>query len=267
MVAIALGLAWACATSPTGRRQLMLVSDSQMNQMGVQAFQQMKATTRIDRNGSDNAYVQCVARAITSVAGGDTKNWEVVVFQDPAVNAFALPGGKIGVYTGLLTVAKNDAQLATVVGHEVGHVLARHGAERVSQQVGTQAALTGAGAIAGGGAQGQAIMGALGVGAQVGVLLPFSRAQESEADAIGLDLMAKAGFDPQQSVELWKNMKQASGGNAPAEFLSTHPSDVSRIQDLQARMPEALKEYQAAEKAGLRPHCEPPRTLLGAATR
>src|SRR4029077_9423527 len=127
----------------------------------------------------------------------------------------------IGVYTGILPVTKTDAQLAAVLGHEVGHVIARHGAERVSQQLGTELVLNGVGAATGGDSK---IMGMLGVGAQVGVLLPFSRTQESEADLIGEDLMARAGFDPAQAIELWKNMTAASGGKAPPAILSDHPA-------------------------------------------
>jgi predicted Zn-dependent protease len=235
----------ACATSPTGRSQLKLFSEEKIAAMGVQSYQQMKQQEPIDNSTSDNRYVKCVANAITRVTGGE---WEVTVFKDDQVNAFALPGGKIGVYSGLLDVAETDDQLATVIGHEVGHVLADHGNERVSQQAATQGGLQVVSAFlggAGGGGGSQAIMSALGLGAQVGILLPFSRTQESEADTIGLELMARAGFDPRQSVQLWQNMA-AAGGEKPAEFMSTHPSNESRINNLQGHMNKAMQLYQQA---------------------
>ncbi|MAS11425.1 M48 family metallopeptidase [Salinisphaera sp.] len=235
----------ACATSPTGRNQLKLFSSEKIAQMGVQSYQQMKQEEPIDTGTADNRYVKCVADAITRVTGGD---WEVTVFKDDQVNAFALPGGKIGVYSGLLDVAKSDDQLAAVIGHEVGHVLAEHGNERVSQQAATQGGLQVVSAFlggSGGGAGSQAVMSALGLGAQVGILLPFSRAQESEADTVGLELMARAGFDPRESVALWQNMA-AAGGEKPAEFMSTHPSNETRINNLQSHMNQAMQLYQQA---------------------
>jgi len=252
----------ACATSPLGRKQLMLESDSDMNQMGAQSFEEMKKTTPIDKDAKTNAYVRCVALAITNALTPDQKkavgvtSWEIVVFKDPAANAFALPGGKIGVQTGILPVAKTDAQLAAVLGHEVGHVIARHGNERVSQQTLAQGGLVIADVLAGKASpeKKDLIMAAVGAGAQYGILLPYGRTQESEADLIGLDLMSRAGFDPRQSLELWKNMS-ATGGSAPPEFLSTHPSNETRMHDLNARMPESLKKYQAAQARGLHPHC------------
>lgn len=247
-----------CATSPLGRSQLMLVPESQMDQMGAQAFSQLKSGTPIERNLTVNDYVRCVAEAITQTANSQThiSNWEIVVFKSNEVNAFALPGGKIGVYTGLLKVAKSPSQLAAVLGHEVGHVIAHHGAERVSQQAGTQLGLEALGALTPENPNKNALMGLLGVGVQVGVLLPFSRTQESEADIIGLNLMAQSGFDPTQSVELWKNMIAASGGKSPPQILSTHPASENRIKDLEQHMPEALPYYQNAVASGRRPNCK-----------
>jgi predicted Zn-dependent protease len=242
----------ACATSPTGRSQLVLMPESEINQMGLQAFTTIKKETRIDRSTVTNRYVQCVAQAITREVGG---SWEVVVFNDSDANAFALPGGKIGVYTGLLKVAENQDQLATVIGHEVAHVLARHSNERVSQKFAVEQGLGLINAIANPqSGTGQTLMGLLGVGAQYGVLMPYSRIQESEADILGLDLMAKAGFDPRQSTRLWVNMSRASGGQPP-EFLSTHPSHGTRISDLNAHMPVALQLQSRARQQGKRPDC------------
>ena len=242
-----------CATSPTGRSQLMLMPGSEMDQMGSQAFTNIKEETPINKQTATNSYVQCVANAITREVGG---TWEVVVFKDDAANAFALPGGKIGVYTGLLKIAENQHQLATVIGHEVAHVQARHANERVSQSFAVEQGLNLLSAIASPqSGTGQSLMGMLGVGAQYGILMPYSRIQESEADMLGLDLMARAGFDPRESVQLWKNMAR-SGGGQPPEFLSTHPSHSTRIGDLIARLPLALQLMNQAQQRGRRPDCK-----------
>ncbi|XAW88251.1 M48 family metallopeptidase [Vibrio sp. CDRSL-10 TSBA] len=231
----------ACSASPTGRNQLLLFSSQDMTSLGDQSFSQMKQEVPINQDAKTNAYVQCVATAITrqipKQSGFDS--WEVVVFNSDEVNAFALPGGKIGVYSGLLKVAVNEDQLATVLGHEVSHVLANHSNERLSQ---TQIANVGMQItdVAIGSTQyaqyKEATMAALGLGVQYGVILPYGRSQESEADIVGLELMAKAGFDPKQSIELWKNMDKASGGGQPPELLSTHPSHNTRIKDLTAKI-------------------------------
>ena len=247
IVSVLLSLLVACATSPTGRRQLKLFSGDEIAKMGIQSYQQMKQEEQIETSTAENRYVKCVADAIISASNPEGQ-WEVTVFEDDQVNAFALPGGKIGVYSGLLDVAETDDQLAAVIGHEVAHVMADHGNERVSQQFATQGGLQVVSAFLGGsgGAGSQAIMSALGLGAQVGILLPFSRTQESEADTVGLELMARAGFDPRQSVDLWRNMAEASGGGGQAEFLSTHPSNDSRINNLSSHMDEAMQLYRQA---------------------
>lgn len=249
----------ACATSPTGRRQIMLVSDNQMDQMGVAAFDQLKANTPVSQDPAVGAYVRCVGDAIAGEVP-DVASWEIVVFDDAAANAFALPGGKIGVYTGLLAVARNQSQLATVMGHEVGHVLARHSAERVSQQTASQLFLGASGAAlcrSDDAAKRQSCAELLGLGAQVGVLMPWGRTQESEADVIGLDLMSRAGFDPRESIRLWQNMASAGGTSTP-ELLSTHPSHGTRIEHLEMGMGDAMASYEAAQAAGKRPGCSPP---------
>ena len=249
-------LVGACATSPTGRSQILLFSNDQLTQMSEQAFASMKQQTAISNAPVTNQFVQCIADNIVRQLGADADpdEWEVVVFESEQVNAFALPGKKIGVYTGLLEVAVNQHQVATVVGHEVGHVLAQHGNERMSHStlIGiSQEAVNQALQINNVG-QTPAIMSALGLGFEMGVSLPFSRKHESEADIIGLDLMSRAGFDPRESVELWKNMSKASGGNQPLELLSTHPAPASRIDNLSANMPNALKAY---EQVSNKPNC------------
>ncbi|MDC0603159.1 M48 family metallopeptidase [Aliiglaciecola sp.] len=247
----------ACATSPTGRSQLKLYSKGQLADMGAQAFDGMKSNQTISKKPVENQFVSCIADALTknvpdSVYDGE---WELVVFDDEQVNAFALPGGKIGVYTGLLEVAQNQHQLAAVIGHEIGHVIAEHGNARMSNTAVIGMGLKAVNEIlqANQVAYSNTIMGALGMGAQVGVQYPYMRGDESEADIIGLDLMARAGFEPSESVELWKNMDKASGGNRPAEFMSTHPSPTTRIENLQSMMPKA---NQLAAKATDKPNCK-----------
>jgi predicted Zn-dependent protease len=254
-VVIGLSMLAGCATSPTGRSQLIFMPESQMTQMGLQAFDNIKKETPVDRNVTTNAYVQCVGQAITREVGQG--NWEIVVFEDKDANAFALPGNKIGVNTGLLKVAENQDQLATVIGHEVAHVLSHHSNERVSQKFAVEQGVALIGALASPrSAAGQSMMGLLGVGAQYGILMPYSRIQESEADLLGLDLMSRAGFNPRESINLWKNMTRTGDGQPP-EFLSTHPSYSTRITDLNAHLPVALRLQQRALQIGKRPSCRP----------
>ena len=256
IVGLVIAVFEGCSTSPTGRKQLTLMPESQMGQMGAQAFQEMKTATPKETDPKINTYVQCVAKAVAveSKDQMDVKEWEVVVFKDATANAFALPGGKIGVHTGLLKVAVTPAQLAAVLGHEVGHVIARHGNERVSQGILAQTGMTAASISMKDSSMKGPILAALGLGTQFGVLLPYGRKQESEADLIGLDLMARAGFDPRESVELWKNMGK-DGGKQPPQFMSTHPSHETRIGDLQANMGPALATYEKAKAAGKNPSC------------
>ncbi|RDL45747.1 M48 family peptidase [Marinomonas piezotolerans] len=235
----------ACSSSPTGRNQLVLVPEDQLNQMGAQSFEQIKSETPKSDNEILTQHVQCVADRIISVLPDKYKQqaWEVILFDDPQINAFALPGNKIGVYTGLLEVAENQSQLAAVVGHEVGHVLARHGNERVSTQLATSQALALGYQLSGeDSAVKTAVFQGLGIGAQFGILLPFSRAHETEADLIGLDLMAKAGFNPRESAELWRNMSKTGSSSTP-EWMSTHPSNNTRINTLESSMDEPYRIY------------------------
>lgn len=248
-----------CDKTPTGRDQLALIPESMMAQFGSQAFLQMQQQVPASENTSRNARVQCIAREILLEVGDrfpgtpmpDT--WEIVLFDDPTPNAFALPGGKIGVNQGLLDVAGNDAQLAAVIGHEVAHVLARHGNERLTQELGIKAVLLLVGLFSEGDGDSERIIQALGLGAHLGIALPFSRAHEEEADVMGLELMASAGFDPRESTELWRNMA-AAGDGQPLEFLSTHPNHESRIEALEERMEVALPLYQRTSPA----NCESP---------
>jgi len=251
LIAVAL-IAAACVTTPTGRSQLRLVSDAQMAAMGSTAFAQLQQETPPTSDTKKVRTVDCVAEAITRTVAPE-ETWEVRVFDAPEVNAFALPGGKIGVYTGLLKVAENPDQLAAVIGHEVAHVLAGHSAARVSNELAAQLGITVLGQTTGVDPQ------LIGLGANLLLLLPYSRGDETEADVLGLQYMAKSGFDPREAPKLWANMsKQAmskQGGGAPPEFLSTHPANETRIRELQERLPQALPLYEATRAQGGQPKC------------
>lgn len=262
MIGSSLSVLSGCETNPyTGRSQLLMTSVSEEMQLGDQAYHQVKNDPKV-RQSQDPREIEPVKRVAARIIEAAKRSkygemakqfqWEVTVIkEDKTLNAFALPGGKIAVYTGIFPMAKTEAGLAAVMGHEVVHALARHGAERMSQGQLTNATLqvlgTAAGASGGNPVLGQAAMAALGVGAQVGVLLPFSRKHESEADYIGVLLAADAGYDPRESVQLWERMGQLSGGGAPSEFMSTHPSHGTRIEQLKKWMPEAMGIYQARQ--------------------
>ena len=256
LVVAALGAA-GCATSPTGRDQLTLFSPAAMQDLGATAFEEIKAETPA-AGAFLTRYVECVARPLVDVLpDGESQGWEIRVFDRDEANAFALPGGKIGVYKGLLDVTETQDQLATVIGHEIGHVLARHGNERMSSQVMVQTGMAAAAALTKSreSRERQTLMAALGLGTQVGILLPYSRSHETEADLMGLDLMARAGFDPRESVALWRNMARIGDGQ-PIEFLSTHPGHETRIRTLQAHMATAMDQYRQARAEGRAPDCD-----------
>ena len=234
------GLA-ACQQAPvTGRNQLVLVSAEQADQLGVEAYKQIKAEEPISHDAELNRRVADVSKRLARVVSKPGYDWQYTVFENPEPNAFALPGGKIGVYSGLFKVVHNEAQLAAVLGHEIGHVIARHVAERMSRQALVQTGLgvldeTGAGQYSG----------LLAQAATLGVVLPFSREQEAEADEIGLILMARAGYDPRAAIQVWRNFESV-GGQRPPEFLSDHPAPGNRIQHLEQLMPKALAVYREA---------------------
>lgn len=240
----------ACARVPiTGRSQLLLTSEAYEIQLGEQTFTQVKQKQRISHDPQRNAMLQRVGRRIAAASGkGRFYRWEFIVIQNKAPNAFALPGGKVAVNTGMFTLARDEMGLATVVGHEVAHVIARHGGERLSQRlivnIGLQAVQIGMRRqdpfIV------RQVAGLLGAGANVGILLPFSRTHESEADRLGLTYMAKAGYDPRAAVGFWQRMAAAARGRGgrPPEFLSTHPSGSRRIRQIRGWLPEALRHYR-----------------------
>lgn len=255
---VAVAFLAACETSPTGRKQFIMYTDEQVAPEAIQAYQKMKEEKPTVKQAPVNNYVTCVTNALLATLPGDEgKDWEINVFEDDTPNAFALPGKKIGVHTGMFKVAKSADQLAAVIGHEIGHVNAHHGAERMSMSTATQLGVL-VGSIALGASTDnqntQLAAAALGLGATYGLVMPFSRKHESEADTLGLQYMARAGFNPEASVDLWKNMQSVSQGE-PAEFLSTHPSNETRINSLQSQMSAALMEYDAARSAGKKPNC------------
>ena len=253
LLLVLLGLAGGCSTVPvTGRTQFTgLVSPSQEMQLGLTSFDELKKTTPISHDPAANALVQKVGKRIAAVASADMPNaqWEFVVFDSKEANAFCLPGGKVGIYTGILAITKDENGLATVIGHEVAHAVARHGAERMSEamveQMGGQ--ILGV-SISSADPRIQALtQTAYGLTTQLGRELPHSRAQESEADHIGLIYMARAGYDPQTAVEFWQRFMQYNaqqGGSGTPAFLRTHPTDEKRIQQLQQWMPQAKTQFK-----------------------
>jgi predicted Zn-dependent protease len=242
----------ACYTNPvTGRQSLVLVQPSEELALGAQSFQQIRTEEKVSTDAAMNARVRKVGERIAAAVGNQMPNaqWEFVVFDSKDVNAFALPGGKVGVYTGLLKLASSDDELAVVMGHEIGHVIARHGAERMSEQM----VIQGLGALGSAYAQSkytpetvQLFQTAYGGVATVGRILPHSRANETEADHMGVVFAANAGYNPEAAIGFWQKMSQQKTGNPGAleKFLSTHPADSQRIADLQALMPQVMPIYQ-----------------------
>ncbi len=231
-----LAFAGGCATNPvTGRRQLMLVSDAQLAEMASASWTQLLRQERVSRNATQNRQVYAVGDRIVRASGLTGQNWEYAVFDNPQVNAFVMPGGKVGFYSGILDIMQNDSQIATVMGHEVGHVAGRHAAERYSQQMaaGVITTATAVALEAGDVEGGAAIAGILGAGVSFGVILPYSRSHEYEADELGVRYMDAARYDPRQALTFWNQMAARSRGSRPLEFMSTHPSDANRIQRMQ----------------------------------
>jgi predicted Zn-dependent protease len=240
-----------CQTAPvTGRSQLILISPGEEVQMGLSAYQEVLGKAKLSTDPSINEMVKRVGARIAAVSERPDFEWEFnVIDDDEMINAFALPGGKVAVYTGILPYTKDEDGMATVLGHEVAHALARHGAERISSGILAQIGMVGLNlALEDRDPQVvQSVNAAFGLGVNVGVLLPFNRNQESEADHIGLFLMAKAGYDPRKAVGFWQRMSQTKK-EKPPEFLSTHPADERRIRQIQEWLPDMLKVYQTASQ-------------------
>jgi predicted Zn-dependent protease len=237
-----------CQTVPiTGRSQLLILPEGDEVRMGLQTYQEVLKKSKVSTDPALNEMVRRVGTRIAAVTGKKDYQWEFKVIESPQANAFCLPGGKVAVYTGILPITRDEAGLAAVVGHEVAHAIARHGGERVSQEMLVHVGLVGTMAALGKGdpATVQQVGALLGAGASVGLLLPWGRAQESEADHLGLIYMAKAGYDPRAARDLWIRMGQASKGKGkPPEFLSTHPSEATRVKQIEAWLPEALQYYR-----------------------
>ncbi|MBX3437692.1 MAG: M48 family metallopeptidase, partial [Planctomycetaceae bacterium] len=249
IAALILAMAAGCSNTPlTGRRQMVLVPESQEVLLGTQAFQQILVEKRLSENKDLAAAVNRVGRRIADVANKPGYDWEFRVIADDEMNAFALPGGKVAIHEGIIPICQDEAGLAVVMSHEIGHVLARHGAERMTQE--TIAA--GAGGVLNSisrektdSTTSDQIMQGYGIASRYGVLLPYSRKHESEADAIGLILMAKAGYDPSAAPEFWERFAQKSGAKPP-ELLSTHPADARRAAALRVLLPSAMNYYDAS---------------------
>jgi predicted Zn-dependent protease len=236
----------ACQTvSQTGRSQFIVVSESQERQLGDEAYQETLKKTRLSTRNDWQAQLKRVGQRISAVADRPDYKWEFNVIQGKDVNAFALPGGKVAFWEGIMPIAQDDNGVAVIMGHEIAHALARHGAERMSQEMGAQAIgqilALGVGKVSPG--LHEEFLKVYGLGASVGVLMPWGRSQESEADQIGLTLMAKAGYDPAAAIAFWERMSKVAG-DKPPEFLSTHPSDQTRIAQIKAWLPEASSYYR-----------------------
>ncbi len=245
LILLMLGFLTACATAPvTGRQQFILISPQQSVALGIAAYDRIKREMPIVAGTEEARRVERVGRAIAAVVPGAAGfEWEFTLFENDEPNAFALPGGKVGVNTGLFKVAKNDAQLAAVLAHEIAHVMARHSAERMSRDLVTELGL----GILGAATKSRSAVDLAAAAATLGAGLPFSRAQEAEADHIGLIYMAKAGYDPREAIKLWRNFA-ALDGDRPPQFLSTHPAPENRIARLERALPEALAIYESVRR-------------------
>lgn len=242
----------ACASAPTQQTR------AEMEAEASRAFNQMRASMPLVTDRETIDFVACVAQAVVEVLEPPYNDieWELAIFESESVNAFAMPGGKIGVLSGLLKVTENEHQLATVIGHEIAHVTAEHSNNRAKRAGLTNFGINAVAIILGGGYSGATYTAqqAIAYGATLGISLPYKRGQETEADVIGLEYMARAGFDPRESVPLWQRM-DASGGKKPAEFMSTHPASETRIENLINEWPKTLPLYNQAQAEGRVPDC------------
>ncbi len=239
-------------TNEAGRNAHLALSEAQETQLGLQSYQQVLQQSHTVDSGPDYEMVKRVAGRLAAATGPSAKkfDWRVSLVQSEQVNAFCLPGGKIVVYSGIIPVAKTEGGLATVMGHEMAHATSHHGSERLFKQKAAQTIMTGVQFSLGDMSyeQQRAVMGAIGAGAQYGVLMPFSREHESEADQIGLFYMARAGYDPREAIAFWQRMEEKTGDQQPPQFMSDHPSHSNRIARLKELLPKAQEEYQRAEK-------------------
>lgn len=244
----------SCSTNPaTGKKSLLLTSSATENQQGEEAYKEILTKEKVVTGTAQSRMVEEIGKRIAAVANQPDFQWEFKTLQSDEPNAFCLPGGKVAVYTGIFKYAKNEAGLATIMGHEIAHALARHGGQRMSQQMAVAGAV-GLATVALTNMEPtkkQIAIAALGAGATYGIILPYSRNHETEADELGLKLMAKAGYDPSEAVNFWDRFSQAGGGKAPPEFLSTHPNSEKRRDHLRELQPKVQADYQASSKIGL----------------
>ena len=245
---VLLALIAACVTTPeSGKQAFIMISLSQEATLGKQAFGEILKKEKESKDARLVGITERVGRRLAAVTTMPNLDWEFKLFESEQMNAFALPGGKTAAYTGLLKVCENEAALAAVMGHEIAHVTARHGAQRITRQMIVSTAMSAASISLANKDSRMLILGALGLGVQYGVQLPFSRGDEAEADQIGLAYMAKAGYDPREAVRFWTRFSQMKQGGQPPEFLSTHPADATRIANLKRFLPRALAQYKNAK--------------------
>ena len=252
-------LVWnGCSSVPlSGRKQLSFIPASEMNALGLTSYKETMASSKLSTNAEQTGMIkgtgERISIAVEQYMKAQNKSsaisgfqWEFNLIDDPTINAWCMPGGKVAFYTGILPLCQNEAGVAVVMGHEIAHAVANHSGERMSQQLVVQLGGTALSAAMKDKPQQtqQIALSVFGAGSQVGVLLPYSRQHEFEADRLGLIFMAMAGYDPNEAPKFWERMKAASGGGAPPQFLSTHPSDAKRISELQAAIPEAMKYYK-----------------------
>lgn len=245
-----------CYTVPeTGRKALNLMPDAQISRLALTSFNQLKEDEKVSDDYEMNVRVNRVGKRIAESVGDDLPeaDWEFIVFEnDEMMNAFAMPGGKVGIYSGIFKIASTDSMLAVVMGHEIAHVVARHSNQRMSRQILVQLMAIGLDSSMENSSPGsrRAVMAAFGLGATLGYEMPYSRLSESEADHLGLVYLARAGYDPVASLEFWRLMEEENDGEKPPEFLSTHPSGEKRREQLLELMPKALEEYKKALQDG-----------------
>jgi predicted Zn-dependent protease len=248
-----------CSSVPvTGRKQLSFISSTEMNSLAATSYKETLASSKLSTNAEQTAMIKRtggrISKAVEQYMAEKNLSsaisgfqWEFNLIDDPSVNAWCMPGGRVAFYTGILPVCQNEAGIAVVMGHEIAHAVANHSGERMSQEMMVQLGGTALSAALQEKPQltQQIAMTAFGLGSQVGALLPYSRLHEYEADKLGLIFMSMAGYDPNEAPKFWEKMQALSGGGAPPEFLSTHPSDAKRISELKAAIPEAMKYYKS----------------------
>lgn len=246
---IAMCSCFGCRTTPiTNRRQLLLIPESQEQQMGLTAFEEVKTKNKLSTNAKYKEIVERVGQRIAAVSNRSDYQWEFATIADQTQNAFCLPGGKVAFYEGILPICQNEAGVAVVMSHEISHALARHGGERMSQQMEVQGVGKIVQVVAKKAApeKEEVFMSVYNVGSKYGFTLPYSRTHESEADEMGIHLMSQAGYDPNEAPKFWERFGASQKGQKPQEFMSTHPSDERRAAALRQLLPEAQKEYEAA---------------------